>query len=604
MRRLLSPRGPLITLPFLLAAPLLGLVPTPAAGADPVLCRGVPATVVGTPGHDRLTGTPGRDVVAALGGDDVVDARGGEDLVCGGPGDDKIAQPLALGERNGTFGGSGKDVLHLGVNLEDASGERSVAVDLRGGTTSTEGASGRLGDLEVLHLFGDPAWVFHGTSGPDKVWVRGAGVPLEAWTYGGNDMVSGSLGDDVIDGGSGDDRVRSSPGADVCRSIERGSCDESRGGSGRTSARVVRCDGERATIVGTRGRDRLRGTKGPDVIVAGGGDDRVVASGGADIVCGGPGADRLLGNKGDDRLLGGGDRLSNDPSGTYLAGDRLDGGEGDDYLDGGFDDREADFRRVPDSYLFGFADRGVSVDLTTPTGHATGRGNDLIVVAPAQRIVTTRRNDIVYGSPGDDTIEVGVGNDFVRGEDGNDTIFLEQPGTGNGADRAHGGQGDDRIYSYGGRDHLFGDAGDDLIDALAESYAATVDGGEGDDSVRQVLSPDEGFKSDGGTGRDYLVLYPSEDTDVVETLDLRTAPVTGYEMHRLDGEIEWIFHGTDGRDRVWAAGRGPLTATLYDGDDVALGSDRSDHLDGGDGADRLVGNGGEDTCVGGERGVC
>ncbi len=76
------------------------------------------------------------------------------------------------------------------------------------------------------------------------------------------------------------------------------------GGSG-----PVRCHGEVATIVGSKGRDRgknaLLGTNRADVFQARGGDDVVRAVGGDDIVCGGAGADVLDGGGGDDLLRGG-----------------------------------------------------------------------------------------------------------------------------------------------------------------------------------------------------------------------------------------------------------------------------------------------------------
>jgi hypothetical protein len=71
------------------------------------------------------------------------------------------------------------------------------------------------------------------------------------------------------------------------------------------------CQGARATIVGTTGRDLLRGSPGPDVIAGLGGNDRIPAGGGDDMVCGGDGRDVLKGQAGRDLLLGeaGRDRL-------------------------------------------------------------------------------------------------------------------------------------------------------------------------------------------------------------------------------------------------------------------------------------------------------
>jgi Ca2+-binding RTX toxin-like protein len=67
----------------------------------------------------------------------------------------------------------------------------------------------------------------------------------------------------------------------------------------------ARCAGRRATIVGTRGGERLVGTARRDVIAALSGNDVVRGRGGSDLICGNGGNDRLIGGGGRDRLLGG-----------------------------------------------------------------------------------------------------------------------------------------------------------------------------------------------------------------------------------------------------------------------------------------------------------
>lgn len=64
----------------------------------------------------------------------------------------------------------------------------------------------------------------------------------------------------------------------------------------------ARCQGRRATIVGTRAGEELVGTPGRDVIAALGGDDVVRGRGGNDLICGGRGNDRLIGGPGHDRF--------------------------------------------------------------------------------------------------------------------------------------------------------------------------------------------------------------------------------------------------------------------------------------------------------------
>jgi uncharacterized delta-60 repeat protein len=75
---------------------------------------------------------------------------------------------------------------------------------------------------------------------------------------------------------------------------------------GGTSA--SRCEGHRATIVGTRHGEKLMGTPGPDVVAALAGNDLVFGRGGGDLICGGRGDDRLNGGRGRDVLRGGAGR--------------------------------------------------------------------------------------------------------------------------------------------------------------------------------------------------------------------------------------------------------------------------------------------------------
>jgi subtilisin-like proprotein convertase family protein len=101
------------------------------------------------------------------------------------------------------------------------------------------------------------------------------------------------------------------------------------GAAGGRGSTAVTCAGQRATIVGTRGRDILRGTRRADVIAARAGNDRITGLRGNDIVCAGAGNDRLYGGTGRDRLDGGRGR-------DLLVGgpgrDRLIGGAGSDVV--------------------------------------------------------------------------------------------------------------------------------------------------------------------------------------------------------------------------------------------------------------------------------
>src|SRR5918996_5703432 len=135
------------------------------------------------------------------------------------------------------------------------------------------------------------------------------------------------------------------------------------------------CLGREATIVGTRGDDRIEGTRGADVIVARGGDDRIEADRGDDVICAGRGDDRVEGDDGDDAIDGG------------RGDDRLDGGDGEDTLSGGSGDDRLDG-----------GDEGDTLD--------GGSGDDWL-----------------DGGVGEDTLDGGPGDDHLDGGDDDDTLI-------------------------------------------------------------------------------------------------------------------------------------------------------------------------------------
>ena len=94
------------------------------------------------------------------------------------------------------------------------------------------------------------------------------------------------------------------------------------GASEPALAAKPRCDGQKATIVGTAKSQTMFGTKRDDVIVAKGGVDRIFGEGGDDVIRAGPGNDVVDGGAGRDRIFG------------AFGNDELKGGSGKDLLDG------------------------------------------------------------------------------------------------------------------------------------------------------------------------------------------------------------------------------------------------------------------------------
>ncbi len=384
-------------------------------------------------------------------------------------------------------------------------------------------------------------------------------------------------------------------------------------------AAPVTCRGELATIVGTSGSDDLAGTPGRDVIAGLGGRDTIRGNGGDDLVCGGGGADVLEGDAGDDRLHGGADTYGEDQGGTFLRGDTLRGGPGDDLLDVGLDGRRVDGYRRPDAVVFDRAAAGVVVDLSGDEGVATGEGVDRIVVTAAMGVTGSAYDDSITGSPGEDWLVGGAGDDVLVAGRGRDRVYPDALTAVPGDDVVRAGPGADLVVSFAGHDDLRGGSGRDWIDAQG-SGADRIHAGAGGDVVSQWIVGETGLASDGGRGLDHLALVGDgvEGTTPrpVLTLDLRdgttsldtdpaaTGTAGGYEEYRLLGDLAWVFHGTPGRDRVWAVEGGPLDARTYAGDDWMQGTARDDRLDGGEGIDEVHGLGGQDTCIDWEVGSC
>jgi Ca2+-binding RTX toxin-like protein len=384
------------------------------------------------------------------------------------------------------------------------------------------------------------------------------------------------------------------------------------------AAATPTCHGRTATIVGTGSGDFLTGTSGPDVIVGRGGDDAIKGLGGDDLVCAGPGADIVLGGPGDDRLHGGTDRPGGLGDFRYLDGDTLDGGPGDDLLAVDYDGRHP--HNIPDAVSYEQAPRGVTVDLVAAT--ATGWGNDTLVPTRDMGVLGSAHDDRVTGSSGSDRVVGNAGDDVIVTRGGDDTVYAETYAARPGDDTVITGAGDDSVVSLSGSDRIDTGTGNDEVEALSQA-PGEVRTGSGDDFATLDLTVTDGLDTDGGAGSDILVLRGVDGLEGGQrptlTVDLRDGTTLldrgdavdvahgtdlGYEEHRFIGDLSWVFHGTDGPDRVLPLTGGPLQAWTYGGDDLIGGTEHDDHLDAGDGTDEVHGHGGVDTCTAYEAGEC
>lgn len=261
-------------------------------------------------------------------------------------------------------------------------------------------------------------------------------------------------------------------------------------------------DGQRCTIVGTSGADRLVGTSRVDVICGLGGDDTILGGGGADVLDGGPGNDRLLGGAGADLLLGG------------AGDDTLVGGAGADTLVGG-----------AGRDIASYADHNARVVADLDGRRDDGSVGELDRVdASVESLVGGSGPDLLVGSAAANTLVGGVGNDRLLGGAGTDVLS-----GGVGDDVLDGGYGDDTLLGGAGSDTLVGGAGRDTA-----SYA---------DHRAAVTADLDGRRDDGSTGERDLV------TTTVENL------VGGAGSDRLTGSgATNVLRGMGGNDALAGSG--------------------------------------------------
>ena len=283
---------------------------------------------------------------------------------------------------------------------------------------------------------------------------------------------------------------------------------------------AVRCDQQRATIIGTEGDDQINGTPGRDVIVALGGDDEIRGATGFDSICAGIGDDFVAGGRAPDRIYGGGgaDRI-NTGSGefhvVYAGGgdDVVHGSAGDDQVTAGagndvvylWAERTAstNSRRVPEMTVFSRESSLMSFRTALETTSTTAEMETIDskrfvavqIASPAAPAMTSLM--LVYATTEGILIDL-FADQLVGGELGTDIM--------SGFESAAATRMDDTLIGTAGPNFFFGGAGDDQIQGLGSDDFLrgwlgddSLDGGEGDDH----LEGNEGVDFlDGGLGTD------------------------------------------------------------------------------------------------------
>lgn len=372
----------------------------------------------------------------------------------------------------------------------------------------------------------------------------------------------------------------------------------------QSTPETPRCDGRKATIVGTDGDDVIHGTAGPDVIWGGPGNDVIYGGLGNDIICGGAGDDLIHGGRGNDWIDGGRgtDRVFGDlGDDTVLGGpgnrDEVSGGLGIDTVNGGPGDEDI----VRGDYGYDRMDGGPGKgDIASFATAVAGRRGSGVWVSLKAHKAFGDGHDRLYRF---ESIEGSAFHDTLIGDAGGNVI--------------DGGPGDDTIIGGGGHDTLIGGQGTDSCQGGPVHVSCGPEKPPaGSAYVRLDPSPEGGggLQIVGGAGRDDLtVAYDEASQSFGVSAAARLAAGEGCEP--VDGNPRQVSCATDGPARWLMADLGPgddrlrvegsLAAVDFvringgEGDDVIHGGPEEDLIESGPGADRIYGGAGDDGLIGG-----
>lgn len=235
----------------------------------------------------------------------------------------------------------------------------------------------------------------------------------------------------------------------------------------------------------------------------------------------------------------------------------------------------------------------------------TARAERIIGTPGDDIIVAGGGNDRISGLGGNDIIIAGAGNDIVRGNAGDDTLC-----GGLGRDRLVGNQGADRMAGGPGRDTITSGPGGRVTKGTPGPATAAraaripgvggdvIRGDGGDDDI--VLDSYLRSRVDGGPGNDTIAVRAT----ISGPRSVANSPLVngggGADVMSSGASTRGIyrFFGGSGNDEI-SGGRGLDVIDLGPGDDVGRGFAGNDRITGAAGNDRIFGQAGFDTVDGG-----
>ncbi|WP_261817079.1 LEPR-XLL domain-containing protein [Vibrio gallicus] len=492
-------------------------------------------TLYGGQGNDTLTGSEHGDHIAGGSGSDYIFGLDGADHIYGDAGFNvDVSTRLDLSTQ----------ILSV-VNLSDA-GDNPETADLLAVANDTIDAG--LGDDIVIADQGS----INQLSGVNRILSTSLADVTEVtnlgFVSGGNDIVIGNQGDDILIGGQGSDDIY---GANMSANSPV---------SGVDNDLII---GDMGQVTLDAGVIRLIATTDTNQ----GGDDEIYAGQDNDIILGGAGNDYIESGAGNDWVLG-------------------DFGEvelGDEHI--------VLRTQLGDEHAFGNDEIHLGAGLDTALG---GLGSDTITSDAGDSHIIADNGILTYSVNG--TLL------SVRSEDpalgGDDTVNL-----GDGDNIVIGGQGRDQITTAAGNDVVIGDNGDVvLVDGIVRSIASrdtditttgadTISVGSGSDRViagldsliEEFNETPEGVEFSSRFISD-SVISESGDTQLLADNGMLTYNAQGQLVGALSTEIE---QGGDDQvhlgagDNLVIGGKGDDVITTVSGQDVVIGDNGQIELIGG-----------------------
>ncbi|MEH2613050.1 calcium-binding protein [Bradyrhizobium sp. AZCC 1693] len=443
------------------------------AGGSPTVANTALIQVFGQGGNDTITLNEVNGALPAAqlfggAGDDTLTGGSGNDQLFGGSGNDSL---LGKGGADLLFGGAGNDTLTGGDANDQMFGEA--------------------GNDRMIWNPGDDSDLMEGGDGNDTAEVNG-GNGAEVFTITANGARVRLDRTDpapfILDIGTTENLVINASGGD----------DTIIAGNGLSSLIQLTVDGGEGndTIVGGDGADKLLGGDGNDSITGGRGSDTALLGNGDDTFIWNPGdgSDTVEGQAGADTLVFNGSniaeqitvsangsraRLSRDIGGVVMD---MNGTEtfNVNALGG------SDLITVND--LSGTDVSQVNIDLSQ-SGNPDGAADTIVINA-------TNGDDVISISNEDGVVTIsGLASEVrITNFDANDTIVInglggddviEASGLSGMKLIANGGDGDDILIGSPGNDTLSGGAGDDVL--LGGGGLDVLDGGTGSNTVINSL---------------------------------------------------------------------------------------------------------------------